>query len=233
MRSIFILLCSLGIIPSVIGQTDPEKTKPKGFEKKILAGIAYHQYWSTLHGSSLPQNYFSKPSLGASISVEYYPLSFIGIGAGVGYQQRGAGIKHSNTLPVTAGSPDSTYLERLRFNTLEFPISLFLRIPKDIVRGFRLGGSIAIVPMVNLHSRDVFLAVEPNVRNTDVVHDVSSSYFKKDAAYQISLGPEIDSGSSGIIKVHFLYSQGTANVFKAAQGTGHNQTMGLRLSVLF
>ena len=233
MRSIFIMLCCLGIVPSLVGQPTPEKPKPRGFEKKIIAGIAYQQYWSTLRGSSLPENYFSKPSLGFSVSVEYYPLSFIGIGAGAGYQQRGAGILHSNTLPVTASNPDSTYRERLRFNTVEFPISLFIRTPRDIVKGLRLGGSIAIVPMVNLYSRDVFLEVEPNVRDTDRVRDVSSSYFKKDTAYQLSFGPEIDSGGSGIIKVHFLYSRGTTNVFKTAQGTGHNQTMGLRMSVLF
>ena len=79
--------------------------------------------------------------------------------------------------------------------------------------------------MMNLHSNDVFNGVEPSIGNTDVVHDVSSSYFKKDTAYQLSFGPEIDSGGSGIIKVHFLYSRGTTNVFKTAQGTGHNQTM--------
>lgn len=95
------MLCSLGIFPSLIGQPTPEKTKPNAFEKKMIMGIAYHQYWSTIHGSSLPENYFSKPSLGISVSVEYYPLSFIGIGACAGYQQRGAGITHYNTLPVS------------------------------------------------------------------------------------------------------------------------------------
>ena len=233
MRSILILLCTLGIAASVTGQVTPEKTKLHGFEKKIAWGIAYQQCWSTIRGTFLQEDYFTKPSLGFSISVEYYPLSFIGIGVGAGYQQRGAGITHHNVSPVTITNPDSTHLERLRFSTAEFPISIFLRTPMDVVKGLRFGGSIAAVPMVNLRSRDVFTDVEPSVGDRDMVRDVSSSYFKKDTAYQFSFGPEIDSGASGLIKVHFLYNQGTSNVYRSTQGTGHNQTMGLRLSVLF
>ena len=233
MRSILILLFTLGIVTSVMGQATVEKTKLHGFEKKFVWGIAYQQCWSTIAGTSLPEDYFTKPSLGFSISAEYYPLSFIGMGIGAGYQQRGAGITHHNSLPVTITNPDSTHLERLRFSTLEFPISILLRTPKDVVKGLRVSGSIAVVPMVNLHSRDVFTDVEPSIRDRDVVRDVSSSYFKKDTAYQFSFGPEIDSGASGLIKVHFLYSQGKNNVYRSAQGTGHNQTMGLRVSVLF
>lgn len=233
MKIILILLCTLGIVTTVTGQETPEKTKLLGFEKKFAWGIAYQQCWSSIGGTSLPEDYFTKPSLGFSISAEYYPLSFIGMGVGAGYQQRGAGITHHDALPVTATNPDSTHLERLRFSTLEFPISIFLRTPKDIVKGLRVGGSVGVVPMVNLNSHDVFNDVEPSVGDRDVVHDVSSSYFKKDTAYQFSVGPEIDSGVSGLIKVHFLYSRGTSNVYRSAQGTGHNQTMGLRLSVLF
>jgi hypothetical protein len=233
MRSVLLLLCSLAIVASATGQATPEKTEPRGFEKKIYWGVAYQQCWSTIRGSSLPKDYFSKPSLGFSVSGEYYPVSFIGIAVGAGYQQRGAGVTHHNTLPVAVLKPDSTHLERLRFNTLEFPISIFLRTPKDIVKGVRLSGSIAIVPMMNLYSHDVVVDVEPSVRDTDVVNDVSASYFKKDIAYQFSFGPEIDSGSSGTIKVHFLYSRGTTNVYTTGQGNGHNQTIGLRLTVMF
>src|SRR5258706_5323156 len=233
MRSILTILCTLGIVPSLTAQRTPERNTPQGFEKKILWGVAYQQTWSTIRGNPLPEDYFPKPSLGVSVSAEYYPLPFIGVGAGAGYQQRGAGITHHNSLPVTGNALDSTHRERLRFNTLEFPISLFLRTPGDIVKGLRLGGSLAVVPMVNLHSRDVFIEVEPSVRDTDVVHNVSSSYFKKDTAYQLSFGPEIDSGGSGIIKVHFLYSRGTTNVYKTERGTGHNQTMGVRLAIMF
>ena len=140
------MLCTLGIVPSLTGQTTLEKVKPKGFEKKFIWGIAYQQCWSTIQGSSLPEDYFTKPSLGFSVSAEYYPLSFIGIGAGAGYQQRGAGITHHNTLPVTGTNPDSTHRERLRFNTLEFPISISLRTPKDVMKGLRLAGPSLLSP---------------------------------------------------------------------------------------
>src|SRR5882672_3114870 len=150
MRSILILLGALGIVTSVTGQAPLGKNKPHGFEKKTAWGIAYQQCWSTIRGTFLREDYFTKPSPGFSISVEYYPLSFIGIGVGAGYQQRGAGITHHNVSPVTIANPDSTHLERLRFSTVEFPISIFLRTPKDVVKGLRVGGSIAFVPMVNL-----------------------------------------------------------------------------------
>src|SRR5882762_2693582 len=129
MRSILLLLCTLVIAPAVMGQVPTEKKERNGFEKKFLWGVAYQQCWSTIRGSSLPVDYFSKPSLGFSVSAEYHPLSFIGIGVGV---------LHHNTLPLTGLRPDSTHLERLRFNTLEFPISIFLRTPNDIIKGLRL-----------------------------------------------------------------------------------------------
>lgn len=203
--------------------------KPSAFNKKFYWGLAYTQSWSTIKGSTLPRSYFSKPSVGATISVEYYPLSFLGVSVGAGYQQRGAGVKNS----YTPGLPDSTYRERLRFNTFELPISLLLRTPRDIIKGLRLGGSIGIVPIINRNSRDSKISVEPNVYDLDNVKDVSNKYFKNDFAIQLAAGPEIDMAASQVIKIHFYYSQGTANVYSAGQGSGHNQNLGIRISWMF
>ena len=105
------------------------------FEKKVRLGLSWNQYWGTIKGSNLPKEYFAKPCVGASLRAEYYPLSFVGIGVGVGVQQRGAGIINEDKTGGTFSHPwfgaqdnteDSTYRERLRMNTIEVPITLLL-----------------------------------------------------------------------------------------------------------
>ncbi len=198
------------------------------FDKKLLWGFTYTQSWSTIKGSSLPVNYFTKQSIGLQVSAEYYPLSFLGFSLGAGYQQRGTGIKNSNVGPV-----DSTYRDRLRFNTFEFPIAVILRTPKDVIKGLRFSGSLGLVPIINRNSRDVKISLEPNLADLDKTQDVSARYFKNDFALQFTAGPEIDMAANQVIKVQFYYSMGTTNVYAAGQGTGHNQNAGIRLAWMF
>src|SRR5688572_8227134 len=67
------------------------------FDKKFRFGVSYHFNWGTIQGDDLPENYFWKPCVGFNFRLEYYPLPFVGIGAGFGYMQRGAGIKNRDT----------------------------------------------------------------------------------------------------------------------------------------
>ena len=113
---------------SIVAETEIKSV----FDEKFNWGIGYHQYWGTIKGSNLPKEYFAKPCFGASLRAEFYPISFIGVGAGFGVQQRGAGIKNQDnyggsfTHPWEPNyDPDSTYRERLRMNTIEVPLSLF------------------------------------------------------------------------------------------------------------
>lgn len=230
MRNFLTLLITLGTLGAGVAQSTTEKPVPTGFEKKFRWGFTFTAAGSTIEGSPLAADYFAKPSLGSGVAAEYYPLSFLGFGVGAAYQQRGAGILNHNTNPSSV--IDSTYRERLRFNTLEFPLSISIRTPKDLLKGLRISGSLGVVPVINLSSKDVFSYLEPSLHNLDHVMNVSSSYFKNDTAYQFSLGPEINAGATGIIKVHFLYSKGTSNVYTAGQGTGHNRVVGVRLSIL-
>ncbi len=231
MRTLKILIAVLLVYGKLQAQNfvnRPSDIKASAFDKKILWGFTFTQSWSTIKGNSLPSNYFSKPSLGLQVSAEYYPLNFLGFSLGLGYQQRGAGIKNVNTTPV-----DSTYRERLRFNSFEIPISVILRTPKDVIKGLRFSGSIGVVPIINRNSRDSKISLEPNIADLDNVKDVSSNFFKSDFALQLSVGPEIDMAGSQVIKVQFYYSQGTNNVYTAGQGTGHNQNVGVRLGWMF
>jgi hypothetical protein len=155
------------------------------------------------------------------------------VSIGAGYQQRGAGIYNPNKYPVTGLDPDSTHRERLRFNTIEIPLSVILRTPKDVVKGLRFSASVGVVPMFNVKSHDVFNELEAGIRNVSPVTDVSSSYLKSDLAYQLTIGPEIDSGTTGIFRIHFLYSKGTKNVYSTGSVKGTNETMGVRVSWIF
>lgn len=225
----FYLLASIFLLaPGFLAAQELPKSTLSPLEQKLLFGFSYHNYWTTIAGDNLPQSYFYKPSLGVSIKAEYYPLSFIGLSVGAGFQQRGAGII-SPDLVQTPGNADSTYRKRLRFNSVEFPISLLFRTPKDILKGLRFKASAGIVPMINVQSNLVLLSIEDGNHTST---DVSNDYWKNDLSYQLSIGPEINTGS-GILQIDFIYTRGTTNVYHSNALTGYNQSLGFRLSWLF
>jgi hypothetical protein len=140
-----------------------EAEDPNVFDKKLRLGISWNQYWGIIKGTSLPKEYFAKPCVGASLRTEYYPLSFVGIGVGFGVQQRGAGIINEDKTGGTFTRPwlglqdnteDSTYRQRLRMNTIEIPVTLLLRTPKDVISGVRISGAAGIVWINNDYAKD-------------------------------------------------------------------------------
>jgi hypothetical protein len=224
----FTFSIALFLLSNLLAAQESQKSEHTLFERKLLFGVSYNNLWTTVDGDNLPQTYFHKPSLGFVLKAEYYPVSFVGVSVGAGFQQRGAGII-SPDLDHSQGNADSTYRKRLRFNSIEFPISLLLRTPKDIVKGLRLRATAGIVPMINIQSNQVFLSIEDG-NHTRI--DVSNDYWKNDLVYQLTVGPEISTGA-GIFQVDFIYSRGTKNVFSTGSSTGYNQSLGFRLSWLF
>ena len=207
------------------------------FDEKFNWGIGYHQYWGTITGSNLPKEYFAKPCFGASLRAEFYPFSFIGVGAGFGVQQRGAGIKNQDNYGGSFTHPwepnydiDSTYRERLRMNTIEVPLSLLLRTPKDVVKGVRLSGAIGIVWVYNDYVKDFWHKPEDGFHT---IIDVGDDYIKNDLAYQLSFGADINAAESCIFQFHLVYTKGTENVYKTGSGNGQTETFGFRVSWLF
>jgi hypothetical protein len=207
------------------------------FDEKFNWGIGYHQYWGTIKGSNLPKEYFAKPCFGASLRAEFYPISFIGVGAGFGVQQRGAGVKNQDnyggsfTHPWEPNyDPDSTYRERLRMNTIEVPLSLLLRTPKDVIKGIRLTGAVGIVWVYNDYVKDFWHKPEDGFHT---IIDVGDDYIKNDLAYQLSFGADINAAESCILQVHLVYTKGTENVYKTGPGNGQTETFGFRVSWLF
>lgn len=208
------------------------------FEKKFRWGLSGNQYWGNIKGNNLAKTYFGKPCVGFNLRAEYYPVSFIGVGAGVGIQQRGAGIINpdvsggSFTHPwqLPQGNPDSTYRERLRFNTWEIPVTILLRTPKDIIKGVRLSAAVGLSYVHVSKVDDVFLSVEDGFHLDQVV---SKDYLPKDLAYQISFGTDISAGAGNLLQVHLVYTKGTKNLYAAGQGDGRLETYGFRLAWLY
>lgn len=213
------------------------------FEKPFRLGGSFNLYWTTFKGGNLPADYFAKPSLGMNLRAEYYFTSFLGVGAGFGYQQRGTGIKNTdnsggafshpwivNTHGVQ-GDVDSTYLEKLRFNTLEFPLTIILRTPRDVVKGVRLSGAAGIIYLYNIEANDVYQSIIDGFhKNTPVTAD----YVRHNWGYQVSVGADIDVGGTGtIFQLHLVYNEGLRNVFASGQGNGTQAAYGLRFAFLF
>jgi hypothetical protein len=217
----------------ILAEADGKKL----FDKKFRWGISWNQYWGIINGNNLPQKYFSKPCIGFNLRAEYYPLSFIGIGAGLGIQQRGAGIinpdnyggayTHPWIIPQDA---DSTYRERLRFNTIELPITLLLRTPKDVIKGMRVSAGAGVVFTRVSWAKDVFLSVEDGLHK---ITDVSKDYSPSDIGYQLSVGSDINAGESCILQVHFVYTKGGKNIYRTGSGVGRLETYGFRVAWLF
>lgn len=244
MRNRFILLVILlGLSFQQLAAQSAEKIKeesfiPSVFEKKIRWGISGNQYWGSIKGDNLPREYFGKPCLGFNIRAEYYPLSFIGIGAGVGIQQRGAGIINQDISGGSFTHPwdypqfngDSTYRQRLRFNTVEVPVTILLRTPKDVIKGMRISAAAGLAYVKTSRVNDVFLSVEDGYHIDQIV---TPDYLKKDLAYQLSFGADIDAGGGGMFQVHLVYTKGTKNVYAAGQGDGRLETYGFRVAWLY
>ncbi len=232
-----------------------QKVKERILEESVLKnandknfhwGISYQQYWSTITGET-QSSYFIKPSIGFNLRAEYYFNSFIGVGLGIGFQQRGAGINHQDVTGgafahpwifvntpdgYRSGNPDSTHLDRLRFSTIEFPLTLLLRTPKDFLQqGMRLSG--AVGPTL-IHTSRVNQTYQSIVDGFHPYNWVTDNYVRNQFGVQASLGFDIDSGGgTSVFQVHLVYTQTLTNVYAKGQADGRLATYGIRFAWLF
>lgn len=201
--------------------------------KKFYWGIQFNNYWSSIEGSNVPE-YFYKPSLGYFVKAEYYFSQFLGISAGVGYQQRGAGIINRNKEEIPLGGRDSTYRERLRMNYIDVPIMLVIRNPRPISGGdVRLVGSFGIVPQYMANTTQIFHSVE------DGFHEYTN---QTDNLTRMELGLI---GSAGVdifagfttFQVRLVGQWGTRNVYNSATVypgfSGKNRMYGIQVACMF
>lgn len=215
------------------------------FEDKFRWGVSLNMYWSTIAGEMVEDSYFLKPSLGGTVRAEYYFLDWLGVGIGAGYQQRGAGIYNIDNTGGAFSHPwitndygqvgnlDSTTLERIRFNTLEFPVTILLRSPKGkgMWKGARISG--AVGPTL-IHNMSTNRTMQSIIDGFHPYNWVTDNYIRNELGLQASVGAEIDSGGGkNILQVHFVYTRGSRNIYANNQGIGYHETYGVRLAWLF
>lgn len=245
---------------------------PKPLDKKLKIGISWNQYWSTISGDNLPsisglnlqldpatnlplvpsdgkpKTFFWKPSVGFNIRAEYYPISWLGLGVGFGYQQRGTGVINadktggafSNPWVVDTngnqGDADTTYRERMRFNGWEMPVTILMRTPKEVFKGVKISAAAGVVFVSTTNVNNIFLKVEDGFHKET---DLSSDHNLNDVGLQFSLGPDINAGAS-VFQAHLVYTKGTGNVYKKGNTIygngpedGHHETIGFRVTWFF
>jgi hypothetical protein len=216
-----------------------EADMPDIFAKKFKFGLSWNQYWATIKGTNLPEEYFAKPAVGINLRLEYYPFNFIGIGGGFGVQQRGAGIINEDNSGGTFTKPwfgaqgsteDSTYRQRLRMNTIEVPITLLLRTPKDVVKGVRLSAAAGINWIKNDYVKDFWHKPEDGFHT---ITDVADQYIKNDLLYQFSFGADMSMANLSVFQFHLVYTRGTKNIFTTGGWNGNVETYGFRVAWLY
>lgn len=253
MKKVWILSLFLVSSWSVLAQeslrnkikTEGDEALTGAFEDKFRWGVSLNMYWTTISGEMVEDSYFLKPSLGGTVRAEYYFLDWLGVGIGAGYQQRGAGIYNVDNTGGAFSHPwitndfgqignlDSTTLERLRFNTLEFPVTILLRSPKGkgMWKGARLSG--AVGPTF-IHNMSTNLTMQSIIDGFHPYNWVTDNYNRNEIGLQLEAGVDIDSGGGkNVFQLHFVYTKGSKNVYANGQGIGHHESYGVRLAWLF
>ncbi len=215
---------------AVAQQSDSVKSKSV-WDKKFYWGATLNNALTTIEGANLPQEYFSRPTIGGSLKTEYYFSKYIGVTIGVGFIAKGAGIITPD-LFSGLGNPDSTYRARIKFYNLELPIAFIFR-GLEPIKGTRLHAELGIIPSKIIESKYIFLSVEDGFH---LIEDHSDRYYKTDLFIHASIGLDINAATSCIFQIDLYGNWGTANVYNTnffPNQSGRNQLYGIRLGWLF
>ncbi len=201
------------------------------WDKKFYWGATFNNALANIVGSDLPQEYFSRPSIGGSLKTEYYFTKNIGATIGVTFQAKGAGIITPDVFNGL-GDPDSTHRARIKFYNLEIPIAVIFR-GFEPIKGTRVHAELGVIPSKIIESKYIFLSVEDGFH---LIEDHSDRYYKTDLFIHASLGLDINAGNSCIFQIDLYGNWGTANVYNTnffPNKNGRNQLYGIRLGWLF
>ena len=231
-------------------QTTKERILAEGaikdvWAKKFRFGADYNFFWTKFDGDKISDKstgYFYKPSVGMNVKVEYYPISYVGVGLGFGFQQRGTGVLNpdysggafAHPWEVDSngnhGNPDTTHIQRLRMNSIDVPLTILLRSPKLFNGGMKLSAAAGINYSHIINVKDTWYEV---VGGMHTINMVTNDYVRNAFAYQLEFGPDINAGDVSVFQVHFIYSKGLSNVFAKDQGTAKQASFGVRIAWLF
>lgn len=231
MKKILLALSLLLIAVSAPAQNnkhrqDSSRVKPKHF----YWGFSYSNVWTDLRNLGQP-TYF-KPSLGAHMLFEYMITDYIGFSAGVGYQQRGAGLKLQNHISGPEIN-DSTYRMRLRQHSLDLPLALVLKTPKKWLPGFQVSLLLGIEPhWLFRGSTYMYYAIE----DFNLTTLYTSRFRRFEAPFYAGIGVDINVGPDATFRLHAVTNQGFVGLYQRPGQTAHTgrtEMYGLRLAVMF
>lgn len=206
---------------------------PSLFDKNRLFGGSTYISWSKIGGSRLPDTYFAKPTAGLLLQAEFFLTARWGYGLGIGYQQKGSGIKNPDLIKEL-GDADSTYRERIRFHDFELPVYLFYRSPEIGRTGTRFSGRLGASFAYNTQTAKIWHSVEDGFHDIEKVTD---QYYRGGINLLSSAGLDINAGPASLFQLHIFYQQGLQNVFRDAtafsSSRGFTQLYGLQFSFLY
>jgi hypothetical protein len=202
---------------------------PNILDKRQYIGFEYNNSWTSLSFGKQAEPYFFKPSLGGHIVYNRFLSKNVGIGIGIGYQQRGAGIFYNDE------TGDSTTRFRLRFNQWEVPLNLIWRSNKCIGKGegVKWSGSLGIIPSYNFSTIRIYLDLTGS--GSHVRDDQSHNFRRFDALVSGSFGVDIAVANHSVLRVQAYGNVGALNIYRndLASFTGHNTLFGIKLGFLF
>jgi hypothetical protein len=246
---LFPMLLNTGAVTaqqSVKEKIEKEGTLTTTNEKKFHWGVSLQQYFSGITGET-QSSYFIKPSIGGGLRAEYYFNDWLGIGLGAAFQQRGAGVNQTDVTGgayshpwnfvntpegYRSGDLDSTHLDRLRFSTIEFPLTVLLRTSKDFLQhGMRLSG--AVGPSW-IHTSRVNQTYQSVIDGQHPYNWVTDNYVRNNLGLQASIGLDIDSGGgTSLFQLHFVYTSTLSNMYANGLADGRLVTYGVRFAFMF
>lgn len=227
--TVLFLLISTSLLAQVEYPID-STAKLSIWNKKIYWGVMITNSLTTIKGTSMPDQYFWKPSVGGAIKWELYINRHIGIGIETRYQQNGSGIITEDKVKVL-GDPDSTYRARIKLSAFELPI-IFLFRSGEVIQNTRFHGSLGVAPLLNFQSKYVLYSAEDGFHTKLLQNE---RYYKNDIAITASAGIDVNAGNSCIFQIHFYGTWGQRNVFTDYYSNAEGQTrvIGLKFGWLF
>jgi hypothetical protein len=201
--------------------------KKDKFEEKLLIGIAFNNSWTTFTDIENIE-VFTKPSLGFHVKSDYWFMKNLAISAGIGIQQRGAGVLVNDTED---DGKDMTYRTRLRTTNLSFPIQVFYRPNFYIFDQTKINIGAGIVPSYIFHALDITHSVEDGF-HTEINNE--DDYKRLDIPFRLSAGLDFNAGGSCLLRLEFNYDISTTGIYKFNDTySGKNKLIGVEINCLF
>ena len=232
MKTLLIVFVLIGLNSFSQFQKPTEvSTRTPYFERKVVVGFAVNNSWSC-YSDLLKDSAFFRPSLGFHIKTNYFFKPYIGISLGAGLQQRGMGI-YTPDLDNSIGNPDSTGRLRYRTTTIDLPVQLILRSPKDIFPGTRLSMGLGVNFSYIYKAQRIWKSVDDGFHQPS---NITANYDKLDIPIRINVGFDIDAGPGCLFRLHLVGEMGNKFIYTNPTTqikSNKNILFGIDLSFLF